>query len=185
MVVRLDTPRQLFEALHVSPLTQEYTEFTAQPAIVTIRDLLLMRKPRKRDDIELVIVLPDHEITPTLDEELTVAVRRWVRVQNIMESESSEAGGAVGRRLFFLGLVLFLVLQTAAIYLRNYSDATDNDPLAAVAEGISVTSWVMLWFPIQTFTVEVWRNTIRRGRATAIERMRVITVPASAEDSLE
>ena len=74
-----------------------------------------------------------------------------------------------------MGVAVFLILQTAAIYLRNYSDTTNNDPLAAVAEGLSVTSWVMLWFPVQTFTVEVWRNSIRRRRADVIERMTVRT----------
>jgi hypothetical protein len=185
MVVRLDSPRQLFEALPVSPMSDDYTEFTAQPAMITVRDLMLMRKPSSRDEIELVVVLPDDQITPTLDDELTVAVRRWVRVQNLMDSESSGAGGAVGRRLFLLGVAIFLVMQTAAIYLRNYSDATNDDPLAAIAEGISVTSWVMLWFPVQTFTVEMWRSSIRRRRTMTMERMSVVTVPASADDHLD
>ena len=185
MTIRLDSPRQLFEALPVSPMADDYSEFTAQPAMITVRDLLLMRKPGKSDEIQLVVVLPDSEIRPGLDAELTTAVRRWVRVQNVMDTESTQAGGAVGRRLFLLGVAIFIILQTIAIYLRNFSDATNDDPLAAVAEGLSVTSWVMLWFPVQTFTVEVWRNSIRRSRAKVIERMTVVTVPKSAEDSLD
>ncbi len=38
----------------------------------------------------------------------------------------------------------------------------------------------MLWFPVQTFTVEVWRSNIRRRRMDVIERM---TVTVFAQDS--
>lgn len=181
ITVRLESPRQLFEVLPVSPMSDAYTEYTAQPAMVTVRDLLLRRKPRREDEIVLTLVLPDHEIRSGLDAELTTAVRRWVRVENTVDVDASQAGGAVGRRLFVLGVAIFLVLQTLAIYLRQVGDSIDNDVVAAVAEGLSVTSWVMLWFPVQTFTMEVWRSSIRRRRAAVLERMVVQTVPASRE----
>lgn len=165
----------------MSPMSDAYTEYTAQPAMVTVRDLLLRRKPRREDEIVLTLVLPDHEIRSGLDAELTTAVRRWVRVENTVDVDASQAGGAVGRRLFVLGVAIFLVLQTLAIYLRQVGDSIDNDVVAAVAEGLSVTSWVMLWFPVQTFTMEVWRSSIRRRRAAVLERMVVQTVPASRE----
>ncbi len=175
LTVRLQSAEQLFEVVALNPTSPHYTEFTAQPAMETVRDLLLLRQPRKTDEVELLLLLPASHIRPGIDDDLTAAVRRWVRVQNRMDNESTAAGGAIGRRLFAVGVAVFLVLQTAAIYLRNYSDTTNNDPLAAVAEGLSVTSWVMLWFPVQTFTVEVWRNSIRRRRADVIERMTVRT----------
>ena len=47
IVVRLQRPEQLFEADDVSPMSADYTEFTAQPAMDTVRDVLLMRMPPK------------------------------------------------------------------------------------------------------------------------------------------
>ncbi len=182
ITIRLQTPVQLFQALPVSPTSPDYTEYTAQPAMVTVRDLLLRRVPRRDDAIVLTVVLPDSELRPGLDADLTEAVRRWVRVENTIDVDATAAGGAVGRRLFVIGVAIFLVLQTAAIYLRQVGDSLDNDLIDAVAEGMSVTSWVMLWFPVQTFTMEVWRAGIRRRRAAVLERMTVQVLAASHED---
>ena len=172
-VVRLDSPEQLFTASPVSPMSDAYTEFTAQPAMETVRDLLLLHSPSKADEVELILVLPDDLVRPGIDAELTTAVRRWIRVQNTIEGESTQAVGAEGRRLFVLGVITFFLLQLASITVRKYGDTVDNYAVDAVAEGLGVISWVMLWFPVQIFTVEAWRGSIRRRRATSIERMTV------------
>jgi hypothetical protein len=172
-IVRLDSPDQLFTAQPVSPMSESYTEYTAQPAMDTVRDLLLMHSPSKADEVELIVALPDEMVRPGMDAELTTAVRRWIRVQNTIEGESTRAGDAVGRRLFILGVLAFFVLQLASITARKYGDTVDNYAVDAVAEGLGVISWVMLWFPVQIFTVEAWRSSIRRRRAQSIERMTV------------
>lgn len=180
IVVRLDRPEQLFVADPVSPLTSAYTEFTAQPAMETVRDLLLMRAPRNHAEIELLLILPQSQIREGLDEELTEAVQRWSRVENLIDVERTGAGGAVGRRLFVIGLLCFLVLQIVAITIRNYGNNLNDYVIDAIGEGLSVASWVMLWFPVQIFTVEAWRNSLRRRGARVVER---ITVRVQAENA--
>ncbi len=172
-VIRLSRPEQLFQADPVLPTSQAYTEFTAQPAMDTVRDLII-RRAGKASRIELVVELPADQIYDGIDEELTTAVRRWVTVQNAIDDDSASAGGAVGRRLFVFGLLAFLILQIASIYIRYYGDDWNNYPVQAIAEGVSVTSWVMLWFPVQLFTVESWRSAIRRRRARLIEQLHVL-----------
>jgi hypothetical protein len=173
IVVTLSHPEQLFLADDVKPSSPDYSEFTAQPAMDTVRDMLLMRMPRKTTDIELEVVLPNDQVRSGLDNELTEAVRRWVRVQNTMDVESSQADGSIGRRLFLLGFLAFMVLQTLSIWVRKLGEDTNDFLLAAIAEALGVVSWVMLWFPVQMFTVEVWRASIKRRRMLAMERMTV------------
>ena len=48
----------------------------------------------------------------------------------------------------------------------------------SVGEGLSVASWVMLWFPLQMATMEVWQAILRRRRMRVIERVRVRVIPA-------
>lgn len=170
-IVRLDSPDQLFTARAVSPMSESYTEFTAQPALETVRDLLLLRSPAKTDDIELIVVLPDDQVRSGMDAELTAAVRRWITVQNALDGEATKASEVVGRRLFIFGFLSFFLLQLASIAVRKYGDTVDDYFIDALAEGLGVISWVMLWFPVQIFTVEAWRSSIRRRRARAIERM--------------
>ena len=176
IVVPLRHAEQLFTAEPVKPSSADYNEFTAQPAMDTVRDLLLMRMPRKTTDIELQVVLPNDHVRAGLDGELTDAVRRWVRVENRMDVEASEADGAIGRRLFALGFLAFMVLQCLSIWVRKLSEDTNDLLLAAIAEALGVISWVMLWFPVQMFTMEVWRATIKRRRMRAMERITVKVV---------
>ena len=173
IVVRLDHPDQLFVATPPSPRSPKYTEFTAQPAMDTVRDVILMRLPRRHSEIILDLVLPEEHVRPDMDTELTDAVRRWVRVENRMDGESSEAAGVIGRRLFVFGLIAFFVLQTCSIAVKKWADTWDSYIASAVGEGLSVTSWVMLWFPVQIFTVEAWRSSLRRRRMRTLERISV------------
>jgi hypothetical protein len=182
ITVRLQHPEQLFVADSIEPSSPDYTEFTAQPAMDTVRDMLLMRMPRKQTAIELTVVLPDAHVHEGVSDELTDAVRRWVRVQNTMDVESSEADGAIGRRLFLLGFAAFMVLQLLSIVVRKLGEDTNDLLLAAVAEALGVISWVMLWFPVQMFTMQVWRATIRRDRMRVMERMTVKVVRSTALD---
>lgn len=176
--IRLSDPEQLFTAAPVSPMSPEYSEYTAQPALDTVRDLLLRRTPGREGEVVLVLALPPAQLRPGLAAELETAVRRWLRVQNAIDTDSSDASGAVGRRLFWAGLASFLVLQFIRLTILRWSGPLDDELVQAISEGLSVTSWVMLWVPVQIFTVEVWRSSIRRRRMRALERMRVELVAA-------
>jgi len=171
--VELSHPKQLFIAEQISPISSAYSEYTAQPAMDTVRDLLLYKQPHKGQEIELVVVLPADQITPHLQDELTIAVRRWVRVQNLIDVDSTEAGGAIGRRLLVLGVLAFMVMQLTSIVVKNSGDESDEYLIEAIGEGLSVTSWVLLWFPVQLITMEVWKSSIRRNRMKVIERLTV------------
>ena len=182
IVIRLSTPDQLFTALPISPMSPDYTEFTAQPAMDTVRDVLLMRMPHRQVTIELQVVLPSELVTPGMNGELTHAVRRWVQVQNIMDVEATEAGGAIGRQLFVIGLLAFMALQTASIFVGKLADSTNDFLLSAISEALSVSGWVMLWFPVQMFTMEVWRAMLRRRRMRMIERLTVVVLRSGDMD---
>lgn len=177
LTIALDHPGQLFIADPVSPMTDAYTPYTAQAALDTVRDELLRKAPAGDGDITLVLCLPADQLSPDLDDELTTAVRRWVRVQNVIDVDATDASGAIGRRLFWAGLASFFVLQFLSITVEHWASLLDDDAIQAVGEGLSVTSWVMLWVPVQIFTVEVWRAKIRRRRMRSLERI-IVTVVA-------
>lgn len=176
-VVRLDRPEQLFQADSISPTSPLYTEYTAQPAMDTVRDLLLMRMPPRDMDVQIDVMLPPDRVLPGMDDQLTTAVRRWVRVQNTMDVETTEAGGKTGWRLFAIGVVAFFILQIASMWVRSKATEYDGYFVDSFGEGLSVASWVMLWFPLQLATMEVWRSTLRRRRMSVIERVRVRVLP--------
>lgn len=185
IVVRLQDPKQLFVANPPDPASPEYTEYTAQPAMDTVRDMLLMRRPPRDAEIQLVVVLPESAITPGLQERLTESVRRWIRVQNRLDVERTSVDGAIGRRLFMISAVVFIALQTLAILIRDWGDRLDDLLIDAIGEGLSVASWVILWVPVQMFTVEAWRGGIWRRRMEQLERMNVLVTSAAPPEQDE
>jgi len=173
----LSHPGQLFKADDISPTSPLYSEFTAQPAMDTVRDMLLRRQPRGSADVELAVTLPADQIHPGLEESLTVAIRRWVRTQNIIDLDSTEAGGAIGRRLLPLGIIAFFLFQFASILVKNNADPSDEYLVDVVGEGLSITSWVLLWFPVQLMTMEVWRSAVKRRRLRVLDRLTLRLIP--------
>ena len=75
-VLRLDRPEQLFVADPIDPMQSTYNEYTAQPAMDTVRDLLLMRMPGRDVEVRVDVMLPPQEIHPGMDEELTTEIGR-------------------------------------------------------------------------------------------------------------
>ena len=146
----------------------------------TVRDMLLRRQPRGTADVELVVTLPADQFRPGLEEGLAVAIRRWVKVLNVIDLDSTEAGGAIGRRLLPLGIVAFCLFQFASILVKNNADPSDEYLVDVVGEGLSITSWVLLWFPVQLMTMEVWRSGVKRRRMRVLDRISLRLV--SAED---
>ena len=177
IIVRLSRPEQLFVADPVDPWSAQYTEYTAQPAMVTVRDILMARMPRSNQQVNLVVMLPTSLCHDGLASELTEAVRRWVRVQNLIDVDTTGADGAVGRRLFVVCSLVFMSLQMLSILVKNIGADFDDYLIDAVGEGLSVASWVILWVPVQLFTVEAWRSAIRRRRSRVIERINVRVEP--------
>ncbi len=175
--VPLDHAGQLFVADPISPTSPAYTEYTAQPAMDTIRDELLMRMPNRNTQVVIEVILPGDQVRPGLSDELTEAVRRWVQVQNKLDVDATEAGGPVSRRLFLFGVLIFLALQMTSYLIKAQAVAIDEYLVNAIGEGLSVASWVMLWFPVQLMTMEVWRAGLRRRRMRVIERVQVVALP--------
>jgi len=180
-VVRLQHPRQLFQADPVDPMSRLYTEFTAVPALDTVRDLVLA-SPTGHRGVRLVIELPSACVTPGLQEELTEAIARYVAVANTLDSDIRAADGPIVRRLLVLSVAAFFLVQTCAIWVRNLGERTGIDPVQALGEGLTVASWVLLWVPVQQLTVEQWRSHLQARRVRALRHPEIVVVPAPAAD---
>lgn len=180
--VRLRSPHQLFRTSAVDPMSPEYSEFTAVPALDTIRELVIA-SPTRHHRIRLVLELPASEVTPGLADELTVAIDRYLDVATALDTDAARASGPISRRLLLLSAGAFMVVQLTAIWVRNVGDATGADLLQALGEGLTVASWVLLWVPIQLLTVESWRSRLRSRRLAALRDPEVVLVSLPDRDA--
>jgi hypothetical protein len=162
--IRLDHPGQLFKADDISPTDPRYTEYTAQPALDTVREELLIKTLPKDQPVELLL-------------ELNEAVHRYLQVENKLDQESFQSRGPVVRRLLVVSIAVFFAIQMVAITIKNLTNAEDYYLTDSLAEGLAVTSWVILWVPVQFLTVDAWQRSLRRRRLGSINRMQVRLVP--------
>jgi len=175
--ISLRDPAQLFTTIEVDPRSTDYGEYAVRPAIESVRDALVVDPPSGDGSIELRISLPRASITPGLDAELTAAVRRWADVELEVDARRSGATWARARRMTVAVVALFLLVQLVTLAIRRAATAVDNDIVAALAEGVSVVGWVLLWFPIDSYLVERSRRSTRGRLSAAFGRLVVRTQP--------
>lgn len=174
--VRLDHPGQLFKADDISPTDPRYTEYTAQPALDTVREELLIKTLPKDQPVELLLEVPEEHIHPTTETQLNEAVHRYLFVESKLDQESFQSRGPVFRRLLVVSVIVFFAIQVIAITVKNLTNAEDYYITDSLSEGLAVTSWVILWVPVQFLTVDAWQRNLRRRRLRAINRMQVRVV---------
>ncbi|MCF8531007.1 MAG: hypothetical protein K9G05_07440 [Candidatus Nanopelagicales bacterium] len=177
--VQLDHPGQLFTADDIPPTDPRYTEYTAQPALDTVREELLIKTLPKNQPVELLLELPAEHIHPSTETQLNEAVHRYLQVENKLDQESFASRGPVFRRLLLVSVSVFFGIQMVAITIKNLTNADDYYVTDSISEGLAVTSWVILWVPVQFLTVDAWQRNLRRRRLRTINRMRVRLVASS------
>lgn len=74
-------------------------------------------------------------------------------------------------------IALFLLVQLVTLAIQRAATALDNDIVAALAEGVSVVGWVLLWFPIDSYLMERSRRATRGRLSAAFDRLVVRTIP--------
>ena len=171
--VRLDHPGQLFKADDISPTDPRYTEYTAQPALDTVREELLIKTLPKNQPVELLLELPAEHIHPSTEAQLNEAVHRYLQVENKLDQESFQSRGPVVRRLLVVSIAVFFSIQMVSITIKNLTNSDDYYVTDSISEGLAVTSWVILWVPVQFLTVDAWQRSLRRRRLGTINRMQV------------
>jgi len=175
IAISLRDPAQLFSSIGIDPRSVDYDEYTVRPAIETVRDMLVADPPSGDGPIELLLSLPPIHIHDGIDAELTAAIHRWASADQAVDARRSRAVWASARRLTVAVVLLFVLVQLVMIALQRAATAVDNDIVAAIAEGVSVVGWVLLWFPIDSYLLERSRRASRNRSAEVFGRLVVRT----------
>lgn len=175
IAISLREPAQLFSSIGIDPRAVDYDEYAVRPAIETVRDILVADPPSGDQPIELLLSLPRDHVYNGLDADLTAAVRRWAGAEHAVDARRSRAAWASARRMTVAVVLLFALVQVVMVGLQRAATAVDNDIVAAIAEGVSVVGWVLLWFPIEAYLLERSRRAERNRSADMFGRLVVRT----------
>jgi hypothetical protein len=174
ITLQLPALANLFVAPDLDPLSPEYEAYGDQSGMDVIVSRL--RSERLGGRIRSTVELPAGAIEPGLEERARDAVGRYCRVKLAGLERSVREVTRHGVRALVVGLLAVLVLNGIARPL----DRTDDTVLELVAEGLQITSWVILWVPISLLVYDRWYYGRDRKIYRRLEEMEMRVVPRRA-----
>jgi hypothetical protein len=153
--IRLPLPSlaNLFVAPDLDPFSPEYETYGDRSGMDVIAGRL--KSDRLRSRFHVVVEPPAEELEPGVEQQAADAVRRYCRVKLAgIERDLREVTRHAIRALL-VGLFAVLVLNAIARPLESSGDSL----LELVAEGLQITSWVILWVPIGLLVYDRWYYT--------------------------
>ena len=150
--IRLPLPSlaNLFVAPDLDPFSPEYETYGDRSGMDVIAARLKGKSLRSR--FRAVVELPAEEVEPGVEQRAADAVRRYCRVKLAGIERDLREVTRHGIRALLVGLVAVLVLNAIARPLETSGDSL----LELVAEGLQITSWVILWVPIGLLVYDRW-----------------------------
>ena len=161
----------LFVAPAVDPFSPEYETYGDSSGMDLIASRLKSESLKAR--FRTVLELPAEAVDPGVDRRAADAVARYCRVKLARLERDLREVTRHGIRALLVGLLAVLVLNGIARPLER----SDDTILELLAEGLQITSWVILWVPIGLLVYDRWYYTRDRK---IYERMRDMEIDVVA-----
>jgi hypothetical protein len=174
ITLQLPALANLFDAPDLDPFSPEYEAYGDQAGMDVIVSRL--RSERLSGRIRSTLELPADAIEPGVDERAKDAVGRYCRVKLAGLERSLREVTRHGVRSLVVGLLAVLVLNGIARPL----DRSDDTILELLAEGLQITSWVILWVPIGLLVYDRWYYSRDRKIFRSLEAMEIRVVARRA-----
>jgi hypothetical protein len=140
----------LFVAPEVDPFSPEYETYGDSSGMDLIASRL--KSESLRAHLRTIIQLPAGAVEPGVEGRVADAVARYCRVKLARVERDLRDVTRHGIRALLLGLLAVLVLNGVARPLER----SDDTLLELLAEGLQITSWVILWVPIGLLVYDRW-----------------------------
>jgi hypothetical protein len=141
----LDDSEQFFSQPNLSPLSEQYREYSYTSGIEYLAKELYAQPAIK--EVRVKIMLPAEKIVPDLEQKMKTAVVRYCRAH--LKALEQEIQGLRKRAieatlLAIVGLVIFISVGSILTYSRSFV-------IEVIGQGLTVVGWVFVWFPLDAF----------------------------------
>jgi hypothetical protein len=177
ITLRLPSLENLFVAPSLSPFSPEYETYGDLSGVDAVAARLRGEKPGSR--VVVTLELPAEVVEPSLEQRTADALARYCHVKLRALDQDIREVTRHGTRALLLGLVAVLFLNGIASSLETSGDSL----LEAIAEGLRVTAWVILWVPIGLLVYDRWYYSRDRKIYRRMEEAQIRIAPRS-RDSL-
>jgi hypothetical protein len=177
ITLRLPSVENLFVAPGLTPFSPEYETYGDVSGVDAVAARLRGERPGSR--VVVTLELPADAVEPSLEQRTADALARYCHVKLRALDRDIREVTRHGTRALLLGLVAVLFLNGIASSLESSGDS----PLEAIAEGLRVTAWVILWVPIGLLVYDRWYYSRDRKIYRRMEEAQIRIAPRS-RDSL-
>jgi hypothetical protein len=150
VTLALRSPADLFTPPTADPFSEEFETYGDKPALDAI--VAEMEAGRIPSHVRTSVELPAEEIDPSLEQRMRDAVARYCRVKLGALDVELRRTTQLGLRTLVVGFLAVIALNAASRQLDNSS----NDFILAISQGLSIVSWVTLWFPVNLLLYDRW-----------------------------
>jgi len=163
----------LFVVPDVDPFSPEYETYGDSSGMEVVASRL--KSERLRGRLRTTIQLPASAVEPGVEQQAADAVARYCRVKLARLERDLREVTRHGIRALLVGLLAVLVLNGLARPLER----SDDTLLELLAEGLQITSWVILWVPIGLLVYDRWYYSRDRRIYERIRDMEIEVVARS------
>ncbi len=172
---------QIFNAPDANPFATGQSAVLGEAALERVLTQLQVRPLRNWEGAQLVVRLPEEQITPELEPSLAAAIRRYCSAR----IDNNRVDVQLGRKQHFFGLIMvtlivFVVILLAVILFRTVFAGASTTIQAIVAASISLFAWVIIWDPLEALIFD-WAAPARENRALAHAMNLQVVVEKRAE----
>ena len=150
VTLALRAPADLFTPPTSDPFSEEFESYGEKPALDAI--VAEMEAGKIPSRVRTLVELPAEEIDPSLEQRIRDAVARYCRVKLAALDVELRKTTQLGFRTLVIGFLAVIVLNAASRELDN----SNNDIVLAISQGLSIISWVTLWFPVNLLLYDRW-----------------------------
>lgn len=162
----------LFNQPDVSPFSPNFHDYSTVPGLEYMSNELYANPSLKR--VEATILLPPEQITPDLEQQTSLAIRRYclARSREMEQDERALRWRALRALIFALGFFVVWVavekpLQDSGTYFFDL-----------LGEGLSILVWVSFWFPLDALVFGVRHHHMDSESYRRVSEMQLTIKPA-------
>lgn len=181
VTLRLKTIDHLFEEPDLSPFDPYYAPYSFAAGV----DYLVgeMRRSPRAKRTELTVLLPPETLTPGIEPRTREAIGRYAEAWANSARQERTIELLQARRVLIVTLLFFVVANIITIQHSRTEAVLGFSGLwvDVLVEGLSIASWVALWWPLDQLMHAVWlqRQDERAYQALRGIDLRILPDPAA------
>ncbi len=171
VTLRLRDINHLFEEPDITPFSEYYEPYSFKTGMDYIVGELYAHPHTAL--IQLTVLLPAEQITPDLEVRSIEAIRKYSAAWVGDARQNMYRDWYLGTRALLTGLGAVMVLVPCSYYL----EAAKNNLYHLLATGPEVLLWLLLWWPLELLTFQLWEDRLEQRAYGALQNI-TLTIQA-------